>query len=55
MKVGNSRKACFSTKMSQRPVKNSIYMGPQIKVAAENLQHFFAACGWKMLLVAPGL
>ena len=54
MKVGNSRKACFSSKMSQRPVKNSIYMGLQTNVAAENL-HFFAACGWKMLLIAPEL
>ena len=34
-------------------MKNSTYMGPQIEFAAEKLQPFFAACGWKMLLVAP--
>ena len=55
IKVGNSTKACFSWKTSQRPVKISIYMGPQRKFAAEKLQGFFAACGWKMLLVAPEL
>ena len=55
MKVGNPMNACFSWKTNQGPVKNSIYKGPQIKFAAEKLQHFFAVCGWKMLLVAPEL
>ena len=36
-------------------MKSSTYMGLQIKFAAEKSQHFFAACGWKMLLVAPEL
>ena len=52
IKVGNSTKACFSWKTSQRPVKNSIYMGLQIKFASEKLQYFFLCvdekcCSWR--------
>ena len=48
-------RSVFSLKMSQRPVKYSTCMGPRIKFAAKKLQHFFATCEWKMLLVAPEL
>ena len=43
----------FFWKTSHRLVKNHVFMGPQIKFAAEKLQLFFAVCGWKILLVAP--
>ena len=35
IKVRSSTKTCFSWKTSQRPMENSIHMGPQIKFAAE--------------------